>query len=145
MGEDSEKDDGQTVRSPMVPIGFTVLGILILPIVLYSTGPEGPIKEGDVVFSTGRHRVHFVEPYRYQELGYQSFCVLEPRDQLLVTARPASRSDGSLIARPLGHATSEFPFCPQKAELVLHPQQATLQADTWGGFKDALANIISAD
>ncbi|WP_454063891.1 hypothetical protein [Candidatus Nitrospira salsa] len=143
MGEDSENDEGQAVRSPLVPIGLTVLGILILPMFLYSTGPEGPIKEGDVVFSTGRYRVNFVEPTKYNALGYQSFCVLEPRDQLLITARLASRTDGSLIARPLGLTDKKFPFCPPKAELVVHSHQATLQADTWGSLKETLANIFS--
>jgi len=145
MGGDFEKDVGQAVGSPLVPIGLTVLGVLILPMFLYSNGPEGPIKEGDVVFSTGRHRVHFVGPAHVQALGYKSFCVLEPQDQLLVTERPASRMDGSLIASPLGQTTSEFPFCPPSEDLILHAHQATLQADTWGGLKDTLANVFSAN
>ncbi len=144
MGGDSEKDKDQTSRSPLVPIGMTVLGILILPMFLYSNAPEGPIKEGDVVFSTGRHRVHFSGPTQYQTSGYESFCVLEPREQLIVTQRPASRPDGSLIAYPLG-TTREFPGCPQKADLILHSHQATLQSDTWSGFKNALGTVFSTE
>ena len=145
MAGNSEDDKDQTIRSPLVPIGLTVLGILILPMFLYSNAPEGPIKEGDVVFSTGRHRVHFVEPTRYQALGYQSFCVLEPRDQLIVTQRPAVRTDGSFIARPLGSSISEFPGCPQKADLILHSHQATLQVDTWSELKNTFGSLFSSD
>ncbi len=148
MAGNSEDDKDQTIRSPLVPIGLTVLGILILPMFLYSNAPEGPIKEGDVVFSTGRHRVHFVEPTRYQALGYQSFCVLEPRDQLIVTQRPASRADKSLIARPLETLKNEknqFPFCPSEADVIVHSHQATLQVDTWSGLKDTFRNLLSAD
>ena len=143
MDSDSDDTGHQSNRNPLVSIGLTVLGILILPMFLYSNGPEGPIKEGDVVFSTGRHRVYFVEPSQYHALGYQSFCVLEPRDQLIVTQRPATRTDGSLLAHPLGHTSSEFPFCPPKANLILHSHQATLQVDTWSGLKDTLSSLFS--
>ncbi len=128
-----------------MPIGLTVLGILILPMFIYSNGPDGPIKEGDIVFSTGRHRVHFVEPTQFHALGYESFCVLEPRDQMIVTQRPATRTDGSLLARPLGNAVSEFPICPSNADLIIHSHQATLQANTWKGIKQSLANFFSGD
>ncbi|GJL54955.1 MAG: hypothetical protein NPIRA02_20870 [Nitrospirales bacterium] len=145
MGEDPERNEGETSRSPFVPIGITVLGILLLPMLIYSNGPEGPIKEGDVVFSTGRHRVNFAKPVDYHVLGYKSFCVIELRDQLLVTQRPADRRDRSLIAHSLGHTKKEFPFCPTKADLILHPHQATLQANTWNRIKDTLARLFSVN
>ncbi|MCA9470499.1 MAG: hypothetical protein MRJ96_06110 [Nitrospirales bacterium] len=126
-----------------MPIGLTVLGILILPIFLYSNAPEGPIKEGDIVFSTGRHRAHFVEPTQYQDSGFQGFCVLEPRTQLLVMQQPATRPDGSFIARPLDRSVHEFPDCPARADLVLHSHQVTLQSDTWSEIKDTLGKIFS--
>ncbi|MGB0909710.1 MAG: hypothetical protein ACPGYT_05060 [Nitrospirales bacterium] len=140
MGRDIEKDEDQTSRSPLMPIGLTVLGIVIVPMFLYSNGPEGPIKEGDVVFSTGRHRVHFIEPTQYQTSGHESFCVLEPRDQLIVTQRPTSRPDGSMIAYPLSK-TREFPDCPQKVNLILHSHQVTLQSDVWSGLQDTLVRF----
>ena len=145
MDENSEKDEGQTTRSPLTSIGLTVLAILMLPIFLYSNGPGGPIKEGDVVFSTGRHRVYFVEPTQYQAAGYQSFCVLEPHEQLIVTQRQAVRSDGSLLARPLGKTIVAFPSCPPNANLILQHHQATLHADTWSGFKDTVTSFFSAN
>ena len=145
MDSDSDGNDQQATRNPLIPIGIIVLGILVIPIFLYSSGPEGPIKKGDVVFSTGRHRVHFVEPTQYQSLGYQSFCVIEPRDQLIVTQLPTTRPDGSLLARPLARTTSQFPICPPKADLILHSHQATLQVDTWGGLKDTLSSFFSAN
>ncbi len=142
MDEDREKDESQTSRSPLVSIGLTVLVILILPIFLYSNGPGGPIKEGDVVFSTGQHRVHFLDPTQFQAAGYQSFCILEPREQLIVTQRPAARTDGTLLARPLGKTTHAFPVCPPHADLILQYHQATLQMDTWSGLKDTFSRFI---
>ena len=145
MCSESDHDGHQSNRNPLVSIGLIVLVILTVPMFLYSSGPEGPIKEGDVVFSTGRHRVHYVESTQHQALGYQSFCVLEPRDQLIVTQRPASRSDGTLLARPLRKTTSEFPFCPPKADLILHSHQATLQVDTWSDLKNTVASFFSTN
>ncbi len=142
MDSGSDDSGNQSTRNPLIPVGLTVLGILILPMFLYSNAPNGPIKEGDVVFSTGRHRVHFDQPSRSTAQEPQHFCILEPRAQLLVTQRPAARTDGSLLAHPLGTTKSEFPLCPSNANLILHPHQVTLQVDTWGGIKDTLTSLF---
>ena len=57
-------------RTPLIPIGLTMVAVLIVPIVLYSVGPEGPLKAGDVVFSTDRHRVKFLDPTILHTQGY---------------------------------------------------------------------------
>lgn len=128
--------------NPLLPVGFIVLGMLTIPIWLYSTSPTGPVKEGDVVFSTGRHRAYFMEPDRFQALGYRNFCVLEPRDQLIVLQPPAHRADGTLTAKTIGGAMEEFPLCPPQATVILKPHQASLKVDVWGGIKDTLANVL---
>ncbi len=143
MDSRSDHSDEQSDQSPLAKVGLTVLGILIIPIFLYSNGPGGPIKEGDVVFSTGPHRVSFLKPTQYQATGYESFCILEPQEQLIVTQRPAARSDGSLLARPLSSAVRTFPLCPQNADLILQYHQATLQVDTWSNLKDTVSNFFS--
>ncbi len=142
---DSSKDRTHRTQnaSPLLPIGFIVLGMLTIPVWLYSTSPEGPVKEGDVVFSTGRHHAYFSEPTRFQQLGYQNFCILEPRDQLVVLQRPAHRADGTLAAKIIGEGKTEFPFCPPQAEVILKAHQASLKVDIWGGFKDTLTHLFS--
>jgi len=132
-------------RSPLVPIGFIVMGMLTIPIWLYSTSPDGPVKEGDVVFSTGRHHAYFLEPDRYLQLGYQNFCILEQRDQLVVLQRPAHRADGLLAAKIIGEANKEVPFCPPQAAVTLKPHQVSLKVDVWGGFKDTLTHLFSTN
>ena len=60
MDSPSKQNNPEHHRNPLVPMGIIVMGILILPMLFYSTGPEGPVKEGDVVFATGKHRVSII-------------------------------------------------------------------------------------
>ena len=143
MDSSDDRNHRTQNRNPFLPIGFIVLGMLTLPVWLYSTSPDGPVKEGDVVFSTGQHHAYFMEPSRFQQLGYQKFCILEPREQLVVLQRPAHRSDGTLAAEIIGGTKKEFPFCPAQAEVILQPHQASLKVDIWGGFTDTLAHLFS--
>ncbi len=143
MDYSDEQNHRPQKGNPLLPIGFIMLGMLTIPVWLYSTSPEGPVKEGDVVFSTGRHHAYFIEPGRFQQLGYQNFCMLEPRDQLLVLQYPAHRVDGTLVVKTLGETKRGFPFCPPQAEVILKPHQASLKVDIWGGFKDTLAHLFT--
>jgi hypothetical protein len=79
-----EDDTEDSSRTPLVPIGLAIVMVLMVPVFLYSVGPEGPFKVGDVVFATDRHRVKFVDPNIPQTQGYQDFCILESRVQLVV-------------------------------------------------------------
>lgn len=142
MNSSNKQNHNTQNRNPLLPIGFIVLGMLTIPIWLYSTSPEGPVKEGDVVFSTGRHHAYFMEPGRFQQLGYRNFCILEPRDQLVVLQRPAHRADGTLAAKTIGETKKEFPFCPAQTEVILKPHQASPKPDIWGGFKDTFAGLF---
>ena len=79
-----EDDTSDSSRTPLIPIGLAIITVLMVPVFLYSVGPEGPLKVGDVVFATDRHQVKFVEPNIPQTQGYQEFCILESRVQLVV-------------------------------------------------------------
>ena len=130
-------------RDPLVPIGLIVLGLMLVPILLYSMVPEGPVKEGDLVFSTGRHRVPLLDAGPYRNLGHQAFCLIEPREQLLVLRSLPGEADRSLVARPITTVRRGVPFCPPKAEVLLKPYQANLKIDIWGGIEDSVTNALS--
>jgi len=79
-----EDETSDSSRTPLISIGLVILIVLMVPMLLYSVSPEGPLKVGDVVFATDRHRVKFVDPNPPQTQGYQDFCILESRVQLVV-------------------------------------------------------------
>ena len=64
MAEPSEHHATEAKRNPLIPVGLTVL---VIPLCIYSFGPEGPIKKSHVVFSTGQHRAHFADETLYDE------------------------------------------------------------------------------
>lgn len=130
--------------SPLLPIGVIVLGIALIPALLSSTAPDGPVKTGDVVFSTDRHRAYFVEPERFDARGYSGFCLLEPRDRLLIVHPPAARADGRLVARTIGETPRAFPFCPPHAEVVVNPHHVTLSVTVWRGLRDFVTRLFSS-
>ena len=118
------------------------MAMLTIPMWLYSISPDGPMKEGDVVFSTGRHHAYFVEPEHYYGLGYQQFCILVARERLLVLQPPAHRKDGTFVASVIGERNDEFPDCPPQATVILKSHQASLNVDVWGGLKETLRNLF---
>ena len=140
---DPIKDESK--RNPLIPIGLAILTVLVIPPFIYSVGPEGPIKKDNVVFSTGEHRAHFSEKTQFQILGYDGFCVLEARDQLLVLESADAREDGSYLAEKMGARKTGFPGCPSKSKLLLHDHQITLKPDMWGGVEDTLAQLFSSE
>lgn len=130
-------------RSPLLPIGIVVLSMLALPALLSSTVPDGPVKDGDVVFSTDQHRVYFVHPERFEALGYADFCLLQPREQLLIVRTAAARETNLFIARTIRQPSPAFPFCPSQAEIMVKPHQITLRVTMWRGLSDLLAYLFS--
>ena len=129
-------------RAPLISIGLVVLAVLLVPIFLYSGGPEGPAKVGDVVFATDRHRVRFVNPQAMIPQGYHDFCVLEARTQLVVQ-QTGIPPDGSVIAEVIGTNPETAPYCLPRVPVVLHPHQATLQVNIWGGLWDTVSGVFS--
>ncbi len=138
---DSQTDEPK--RNPLIPIGLAILAVLIVPTFIYSIGPQGPIKKDHVVFSTGQHRAYFADEAQYQILGYQGFCVLQARDQLLVLESAEARSDKTYLAEKIGTRKTGFPECPSQSKVLLHGHQITLKPDMWGGLQDTLSRFFS--
>lgn len=109
-------------RPPLWSIGFAIAVTLFIPIVLYSVAPEGPIRAGDTVFSNGRYTVILSHPTEYQRAGYETTCVLELQDPLIVITRP-SQVDDPFRVQVQGKSQMELPFCPPHAEVVVKPHQ----------------------
>lgn len=144
MHSDRIPDDetSNSSRTPLIPIGLTIVVVLMVPIVLYSVGPEGPLKAGDVFFSTDRHRVKFLDPTLSRAQGFQDFCILESRVQLVVQKIDVM-PEIPIVAQPIGVETVDVPYCPPRTSIIVYPYQATLKADVWGGLSDALSNVVS--
>ena len=143
MAGPSEHHATEAKRNPLIPVGLTVLAVLVIPLCIYSFGPEGPIKKSHVVFSTGQHRAHFADETLYDE--YRGYCFLQARDQLLVVESAEARSDGTYLAQTLGTRKREFPSCPSQSHVILYEHQITLRPDLWGGLQDALGQFFSSD
>ncbi len=137
-----EDDTSGSSRTTLISIGLAIVAVLIVPIVLYSVGPEGPLKAGDVVFATDRHRVKFLDPTISHAEGFQDFCILESRVQLVVKKIDAMPGI-PIVAQPIGVEAIDVPYCPPRTSIILHPYQATLKADLWGGLSDAFSNFGS--
>jgi hypothetical protein len=137
-----EDDTSGSSRTPLIPIGLAIITVLVVPVFLYSVGPEGPLKVGDVVFATDRHRVNFVDPNIPQTQGYQEFCILESRVQLVVQ-KIDTMAGHLMVAEPIGVERIEVPYCPPRTSVLLQSYQVTLKADIWGGLRDTLSNLVS--
>jgi hypothetical protein len=127
---------------PLWSIGLAAAVIVLTPMVLYSIAPDGPIREGDTVFSNGSHKVQLFQPDRYREIGYEVTCVLDPRDPLIVTHAPADRPDDDIIAQMQGKNMTEWPFCPPQAELIVKRQHITQQPSLFQDLADALHRLL---
>jgi hypothetical protein len=113
---------------PLWSIGLAVAVMLIVPLVLYSMAPPGPIREGDTVFASGRHTVALVDWGRYEQAGYEQSCVVEPRDPMIIIRRPSDRPESSLVAEVQGKTKMEFPFCPPHAKVIVKPHEVNTKA-----------------
>ncbi len=145
MAESSEEHTDEPKRNSLIPIGLAIVAVLIVPTFMYSIGPQGPIKKDHVVFSTGHHRAYFAEKTQFHILGYQGFCVLEAREQLLVLESAAAREDGTYLAQKIGTRSTGFPSCPSQSKVLLHEHQITLKPDMWGGLGDTLSRFFSSE
>ena len=142
MAGSAEPHEAEAKRNPLIPVGLTVLAILVVPLCIYSFGPEGPIKKNHVVFSTGQHRAYFAD--ESQSHDYHGYCMLQARDQLLVLESAETRSDRTYLAQTLGTRKQEFPACPSQSHVILHEHQITLRPDLWGAIQDALGRVFSS-
>lgn len=138
----SEEASSDNSRTPLMSIGLAVFAVLMVPVFLYSMGPDGPAKVGDVVFATDRHRVRIMVS-NGEEIGtYSAMCVLEPRVQLVVQ-QMGPPSEKAMIAEPVGLEKTDPPFCLPGKPVMVYPHQVTLQPDLWGGLRDTLGRFSS--
>ena len=138
----SEHESSMSSRTPLLSIGLAIVAVLIVPVFLYSVGPDGPIKVGDVVFATDRHRVRMM-PSDSDEVGTPAaMCVLEPRVQLVVQ-QMGLPSEGSMMAEPVALEKAGPPFCPPRMPVVVYGHQVTLRPDLWGGLRDTLSHFFA--
>jgi hypothetical protein len=127
---------------PLWSIGLAMALMLIIPALLYSMAPEGPIREGSTVFGSGRHKVILAHPTDYQHAGYESTCVLEFRDPLLVISRPVEGHAGPFRAQIQGKTKLEFPFCPPQAEVIVKPSHVFQKSNLLTDLKDSLQQLF---
>jgi hypothetical protein len=138
----SEDESSASSRAPLISIGLAILAVLMVPVFLYSMGPEGPIKVGDVVFATDRHRVRMIDAGIDGEQKHSATCFPEPGVQLVVE-KIGIPAEGLMIAKPIAIETSESPSCSTGKPVVVHAHQVTLKADLWGGLRDTLSHFFS--
>ncbi|HNP61818.1 MAG TPA: hypothetical protein PKM72_13315 [Nitrospirales bacterium] len=138
----SEEESSTNSRAPLMSIGLAVFAVLMVPVILFSMGPDGPAKVGDVVFVTDRHRVRLMTSDGDAIGPNPETCVLEPRVQLVVQ-KMGIPSGGSMIAEPVVTEKVGRPFCFPGRPIVVYAHQVTLRPDLWGGLRDSLSHFFS--
>ena len=138
----SEQSPRQSPEPPLWSIAAAGAVIVLTPMLLYSLAPDGPIREGDTVFSTGSHKVPLFQPDRYREVGYKSTCLLDPKDPLIVTHAPAEGRDDVIIAQVQGKTRIEWPFCPPQAELLVQRHHITQQPSLLQDLRDGMVRLF---
>jgi hypothetical protein len=132
----------QGAEPPLWSIALAAAVIVLTPVLLYSIAPDGPIREGDTVFSSGAHKVPLFQPDRYLPFGFDSTCLLDPKDPLIVTHSQAEGPDGDLIAQVQGKSTIEWPFCPPQAELLVKRRHITQQLNLLQDLGDGIRRLF---
>ena len=137
-----DREETRPVEPPLWSIGLAAAVIIVAPMIMYSFAPDGPIGEGDTVFSNGSHKVHLSDPARYKEIGYENTCVLDPKDPLIVTHEPTDAADGAMIAQVQGKNKIEWPFCPPQAEILIKPHQFLQKPNLLQDIKDSFMRVF---
>ncbi len=135
-------DNPPPSHTPLWSIGTTIALTLAVTLVLYLISPEGPIREGDTVFSTGRHTVVLAHPTEYERAGYEATCILELHDSLIVVHRPADHLDVPFRVQVQAKTALQFPFCPPQAEVFVKPSQVAQKPNVLADLKAGLARIL---
>lgn len=135
----------QGAEPPLWSIAAAAAVILLTPMLLFSLAPDGPIRDGDTVFSTGAHKVPLYKPDQHRQAGYASTCLLDPKDPMIVLHTPTEGSDEEdIIAQVQGKNTIEWPFCPPQAELLVKPHQVTQQPSLIKDLRDSLMRLLKS-
>jgi hypothetical protein len=124
-------ENRRKTEPPLWSIGLVVALMLIVPFVLYSMAPAGPIREGDTIFTDGTLKVPLAHPILYESTGFDGTCLLDPHDPLTVLRQPEDRIKGVIFAKVQGKTAIEWPFCPPQAEILLARSHIIQKADVW--------------
>lgn len=138
MNHISTPDRAKNAEPPLWSIGIAVVIILLAPLILYSWAPIGPIRDGDTVFSEGQQHVQIRHTPTGQVIE-DNTCLLDPNSPLIVVHTLNTEQDGSsIIAEVQGNPTSEWPFCPVHAEVVLKAHQIFQEPVVFGTLREIL-------
>lgn len=141
----SKQSSRQGAEPPLWSIAAAAAVILLTPMLLFSLAPDGPIRNGDTVFSTGAHKVPLFKPEQHRQVGYDSTCLLDPKDPMIVLHAPAEGSDEQeIIAQVQGKNRIEWPFCPPQAELIIKPHQVTQQPSLIKDLQDFIMRLFKS-
>jgi hypothetical protein len=139
----SDRDNPTTIKHPFLAVTIAFLAIALLPLLLYPFAPADPLAAGHVVYSAGKERVTLLRPARYEQYGYDTTCILEAKEQIIIMESPATRNDHTLLARM--HESSDpiqFPYCPPRAELIVQVHQVKGKEGLMTVMKDAVRSMI---
>lgn len=140
-----QQSSRQGAEPPLWSIAAAAAVILLTPMLLFSLAPDGPIRDGDTVFSTGAHKVPLFKPEQHRQAGYDATCLLDPKDPMIVLHTPAEGSDEEdIIAQVQGKNTIEWPFCPPQAELIIKPYHVTQQPSMIKDLRDGFLRLFKS-
>jgi hypothetical protein len=141
MNSASSDNEGKPVlRHPLAAISLIVLIVaLVIPIALYTIAPEGQLRENDLVYSTGRHRVYYAAPRKFEQSDRSDYCVIEPRDKLVIV----QRLEDSLLAKVEPKVSKDdIPFCPPGTTIVVKAHQVRKKEPLMTYIMDSLTGIL---
>jgi hypothetical protein len=130
-------DTGRT-EPPLWSIGLAVAVILGAPLVLYSLAPNGPIRQGDTVFSHGQQHVRLSNPFMGARTQPNDTCLLDPNSPLIIIHAPNEHGDSSITAEVQGNPSGGWPFCPVHTEVLLEIRQVFQKPAMLSGVREML-------
>lgn len=142
MRERSTPEETSRAEPPLWSIGLAVAIILGAPLVLYSLAPTGPLRDGDTVFSDGQQRVQLATSTTDPKLQRGDTCLLDPNSPLIVVHVPNDQPDGSIVAQVQGDPSTEWPFCPLHAEVLLKMRQVFQKPALFTEVQTVLARLL---
>jgi len=113
------QEDRSKTEPLLWSIGLVVTFMVIVPFVVYSMAPSGPIREGDTIFTDGTVNVPMAHPLLYKSTGFDGTCLLDPNDPLMVLRQPKDRREGVIFAKVQGKTAIEWPFAHYKQKSCL--------------------------
>lgn len=141
MSRDDDKPT--TIKHPFLAVTLAFLAVALLPLLLYPLAPADPLAVGHSVYAAGKEKVTLLNAPRYERFGFDTTCVLEPKDQIIIMESPHTRPDRTILARM--HESSnpiQFPYCPPRAEVVVHIHQVKAKEGLITVITDTLKSLL---